>query len=715
MAYYIPNFLPSYYQSIDKYGGGKEYFTPAGPAPGSVSLTPQQHEDARLQEPILPMSQIGQTVVERDPRGMHILQNITTAIRSGAGNIQLVLNTSSQQAIGGRAKAYGKEIRQVIKEMTQAAGVQIDGFEMPTASITNMSGFDMQRGSISEDKRYEDIKEVKDAIRFAVDVAGGGGVDIWSQEFSRTIDDAPWNKGAKFEAYDTEKQYGTKYLVDDRTGQLISAIRKSSIIREPEWNVFKESGMDEHGVAYQVGDYMDNAGNKIVIDPKDPTEALIRRVPAWDSDTQSFKTRRLSWDDLVKEAEERNRLTGLDLTPEGWAYRLQMETRLTQSRGQSLYYSRAYEQEMKEYQALRDALKAFKEIENNPNIPEETKRGMMQKEAIVRGYSRTDQFIQNVGEYKMPSQLIEERIKDLEHNFKHIHEGSSAADAQAAQIVDDLEHVKTLGDYALKKSVDSYAELALFALNEQENNPNAKKDIHVGPELGWPGAYGGHPEEFKELILKSRERMVELMTEKRVKDQFGMEVDNQAYRSDLGKGEAEELAKKHIKGMFDTSHLGMWLNHFKREHPHESEDHRRVRFNKWYLQQVDSLADPELDLIGGVQAVDSASGAHGHLPPGQGIFPVVEAVKLMKQKGWQGYLVSEGHEEEQFGTGRILHETWRAFGSNIHSGLWTPHQPMVTFGQAYHGSYGYGAPPNYIVGAYSPSNEWKVWSEVPFE
>jgi cell division protein FtsW (lipid II flippase) len=41
-----------------------------------------------------------------------------------------------------------------------------------------------------------------------------------------------------------------------------------------------------------------------------------------------------------------------------------------------------------------------------------------------------------------------------------------------------------------------------------------------------------------------------------------------------------------------------------------------------------------------------------------------------------------------------------------------------SFGNIYSGTggaAGYRAPPNYIVGGYAPSNEWKLWSEVPLE
>jgi len=117
-----------------------------------------------------------------------------------------------------------------------------------------------------------------------------------------------------------------------------------------------------------------------------------------------------------------------------------------------------------------------------------------------------------------------------------------------------------------------------------------------------------------------------------------------------------------------------------------------------------------------LQAVDSASGAHGHLPPGQGILPVKDAVVRLREKwNFTGFIVSEGHEEEQFGQNRILTQAWKEFGSPIASSGYplsggAPQWPMIQ--SAY---FRHTYPPNFIVGAYSPSNEWKLWTETPLE
>ena len=178
----------------------------------------------------------------------------------------------------------------------------------------------------------------------------------------------------------------------------------------------------------------------------------------------------------------------------------------------------------------------------------------------------------------------------------------------------------------------------------------------------------------------------------------------------MSKDEAKSAADQSLQGCFDTGHLGMWLDHFKKDHPQETEEHRKARFNGWYMDMVAKMQKE--GVIGSIQAVDSASGAHGHLPAGQGIFPVVEAVEYLKSHGFSGFIVSEGHEEEQFGRGRIMLQTWRAFGSDITGGYFA--EP-VRWGDVADTYFGHVNPPPYIVGEYRPSDDWVFWSGVPLE
>jgi hypothetical protein len=176
---------------------------------------------------------------------------------------------------------------------------------------------------------------------------------------------------------------------------------------------------------------------------------------------------------------------------------------------------------------------------------------------------------------------------------------------------------------------------------------------------------------------------------------------------------AKQAAKTHIKGMLDTSHLSMWYKHFRRSPGQTDADHLK-EFNSWMKEQVKEMV--KRDVVGGVQVVDSITGEHSHLPAGQGQFIVAELVKTMRDEGFKGPIVSEGHEYDTagFGQGTILTETWKAFGSP-HQNVLPGQAGMRTWGGLQGAYFGRTMPTSYIVGAYVPSNEWALWSEVPFE
>lgn len=653
-------------------------------------------EDAELEKPIIPINELGVTVPEKDPvTGGGIIQNVDAAIRMGASTMQIVLNQSSQSPIGGRPKAYGKEVRENLRELARANNIRIAGVEMPTSSISNLSGFDPQRGNISDQKRREDLKEVKDAIKFIADIGGGGGVDIWSQEFQRNIIDAPWNQKGKwkgaFEAYEEEEQYATEYLVDTRTGQVMSEIKHSSDIFEPEYKKAEKDywGEDRKGnkILIKKGEWTDMDGRWINPNPENKEE-LLYRVPLWDEKDKKFKSRPVVWKEILERTKEFNEKHGTEMDPAEYAFRLQMENRWIQNRGHSLFYTGQYESELKEAEKLKEALKYYEKVEKV--LPKEELDKIMREDPMIRA-----PYIQ--GEMKKPTEIIKSLINQKEHHLKHIHEASASADAQAEEVLRTMERVRSIKKYAKEKAVESYAEAGITAMDETRQNKNVERAIHVGPEIGWPTGYGGHPEEFIELIKKSREKMAKDLQKDR----------------GVSKNEAQELAKKHISGCFDTGHLGMWIRHFKKNHPQETEEERMGRFKKWFLDMTEKMQ--EEGVIGSVQAVDSATGAHGHLPPGQGIFPVVEAVEKLREKGFQGFIVSEGHEEEQFGKGRILLQTWKAFGADISDSYFAAAPGRTRWNDVSEKYFGHANPPPYIVGSYSPSEDWVFWSGVPLE
>ncbi len=758
---YFGGDFQNYFNTMDRmYDGaaGPAYGENVGGAPyvgGKFEFGPLKGEDM----PDVNAGEIGITVVESEGQGRGSpIQSISSALRMGAGNIQFVWNVAQNQPIGGRAKGYGKDIRNAIKEMLKSSGAKISSFEMPTG--LQVSGWDGRNG-FSNEMLSSNIQEIKDAIKFAADTAGGGGIDIVSNEFPETVWDQSWNNDPnfRFSKYEGEDQSAVRYLVDKRTGRMIDEVRQNDPIMIPKWKKaterYKAKWCDWHtkpedkqeNVLVEPGDYVDALGNKIDITRK---EHLIYRQPEWDQDGSRFFTEQVLWkkndennlkkgqvflqDELerfkkmaeerlkkgdysAEEEQELKRVAEGELRPEEYAFRLKMENQYSRAIGQSLFYTPDYQDTIKLLEKMKKEYNRQKMIEEE--MSEEEKERI--KEPIQYGGRGYGSGVTDYAHRELPSDKLYRDIKQTMHRLKHIHESSGAADAQAEETWKQIQSTESMDRYAKKRIFNSYAKLAVDAMNETEKNPNVDKDIYVGPELGWPGMYGGHPEEFIEIIEKSRKKMIELLTRPTVKDplQKDAEVTNPIYEQLHKQGkvpnlkEAKKIAEKHIKGCLDTSHLGMWLNNLE-DKPGETQEEKINRFKKWYMDEVKKMQDKKT--IGHIQVVDSATGAHGHLPPGQGIFPTVEAVKMLKKLGFDGDVVSEGHEEEMTaGRGRILYETWRAFGAPISAtSYWTPGEPM-RFGSVYQSSFGGPAPPGYIFGAYVPSNEFKVWTEVPLE
>lgn len=706
-------------------------------------------EDAGIQKPIIPMSELGTTVPEQDPAtGAHILQNIESNIRMGASQMQIVMSTPSTNPIGGRAKAYGKDVRRAIREMVEANQVDIVGLELPTSSNTNLSGFDGQRMTLNEDKRRRDIQEVKEAIDFAADIGGGGGVDIWSQEYVRSItDNNKINGNGKYRFYDYSEEEldykdaidgkkndydfnnsrvdSVKYVYDKRTGQVLKDIKTNNVIHAPKYMNAKEMAESKFIGINSVGkfsqkkqdmtgdgiirenDYVDMTGEWLNMED---TEDQLKRVGYWNEKEERFETENIDWKGVVERTKEYNktRPESEHIAPEVMAHRLQLESQILQSRGQSLYYTQQYEKEIRQIKKLGEDLEQLKKedaLAREHLNDEEYEIWSKQKKEEILGGGRGGVVPKNMLDaFKTPVDALQDEIRLMHRHLRHTHESSGGADARAREMMEMANSVTTLDNIAKQRTFDSYAELGLHAFDktrELKNKGQYKKDLYVGPELGWPTAFGGHPEEFIEIIEGAREKMVkDLVTQKGVAPQ-----------------EAKKLAANHIKGDFDTSHMAMWFNHFAKKDKNESDESRLKRFNKWFGEMVDKMV--EKDVIGSIQVVDAINGQHSHLPPGQGVFPVIDATKKVyeaaKKKGKKIDIVSEGHEEERFGKGRILTETWKNFGASIGTGRYGAPGVPQTFRGVQSAYFGGTQPPTYVVGAYVPSNEWSLWSEVPFE
>jgi sugar phosphate isomerase/epimerase len=663
-------------------------------------------------EQTISIKDIGQSVSEGARFGTFI-QTTQNAIRAGAGKIELSTGMGGGQEPVG-AEAYGKDARQALREITRVNQVDFVSVHSP-AQIGNLSGYNPQERGFSDEHRKYAMEEVKKAIEFAADV-GGGAVVVHTGEFQRDISDQPWAKNPdgtyRFLNYQEEPGRAVLYMVDDRTGRMITEVRKSLVVHEPDFKT-------KYDPIQKRERWVDMHEN--FIDETD-TNALFARVPKWNPEYTRFDTRRLTWDDFVRRAEEWNRVypkSGAEhWTPEELYFRSQMETRILQARGSSLYHGRTYDSELESYGKIKRALDYFQKIEKD--VPKEEQWKLYQEMRGLRGYAGhiADSLVQT--DRMLPSEMLTKALKDVEHSMRYTHEASAAADAQAEESIETLKHIVPVEIYAKQQSSRSYAEAGIYAMEQTHHNKMTKKDIFVAPENIFPEmGYGSHPEELIRLVKDARGEMAKLLTSKLIPDPYQKERDKEGklkmvpnpwYEPGMSEDEAKKESKNHIKATLDTQHLGMWWKHFQ---PLEGEgkESRKKRFDKWYTDQIERLEKE--DILGHIHVVDAMGGSHAHLPVGQGALPVREALEYLKKKGYKGTMISEAYgEESMFGQGRILTEAWRGLGTPIRGyGIGAPQR----WGDVQHSYFGATQNPYFVFGSYSPSNDWSLWSQVPME
>ena len=264
-----------------------------------------------------------------------------------------------------------------------------------------------------------------------------------------------------------------------------------------------------------------------------------------------------------------------------------------------------------------------------------------------------------------------------------------------------------------------------------DRSVNPDNPIVITMENIFPDRFGGHPQELKWLIEKAREKFVEHLTEPEIElglttkekpvmkknpETGKLELQKQPnpwYRESISKEKAEELAATHIKATLDTGHLNMWRKFFQPKQGSTAEQNE-AEFKKWYLDQIDDLAKNKM--IGNVHLADNFGYQDDHLAPGQGNTPIKEAVQIIKKYGYDKALTVEPGADASTDISDFhgVMKTWRYFGSSIY-GMGAPAQARQTWGQVEHSYFGQNQPPYFVFGAYSPSNEWTLWSQVPME
>jgi len=655
------------------------------------------------------------------------VQAIGAKLRPGGKHLEFVFTGMGKGSGQGQTPGmYGKKQRQALVEMGKAN--KVDFTTHSTIGVYGLAGMD-QQGNFSKASKNMSLQEVKRAIEFAADVGFGGPVVVHTGEFQRPLVDAKWNEqdddwNGKFEMFEDEKGKTSFKVVDTRTGGLIAEARKNRKVARPIWKRYnsKDEYWDQHGGSdYEddnhdtvtENDYIDYFGNKI---------AAEDRVPRFDPENQKFEIEQMGWEDLEKEAEEmttRARLAWrqwkngeisdekfkdskwqkfqkvkdeneIDIRPEEAYILATLETNAAHSRGWAYSYGGHFDEHVEDVKRLKKARVFYEEMEKAVTDDEKWKL-KKQAEGLAGGLVPRDA--------QLPTAVIDRHLKELDLRMKQAQEAASSQWSQSQETVETMKYVEAADTYALREAHDAYARAAMAAMRQSdrlEKEGKLKKPITVAMENLFPEQYGAHPDELINLVKGSRKRMQELLIEN------GMDQER-----------AVQKSADHITSTFDTGHLNMWRKYWKGDDKKTIEQNDK-EFDKWSLEKLGKMIDA--DIVGHVHLDDNYGYHDDHLAPGEGNTPIREMVKLLKKKGYNGEMIIEpGADYTTDVTGfHSVMKTWREFGMPVY-GKGTGISAGRTWEQVGYGWFGQNKPPYFTFGGYSPSEDWTLWSGVPFE
>ncbi|MBT4605257.1 hypothetical protein HOC01_06470 [archaeon] len=633
---------------------------------------------------------------------------------------------------GHTAGMYGKKQRQALREKARAN--RVDWTLHTSVGVSGLAGKDRQ-GNFSKEQKVMSIQEIKRAIEFAADVAEGGPVVVHTGEFDRPVVDASWNKegkwAGKFEMYDDEAKRGTYDIIDTRTGSIVQQARKGKTLSRPLWKRYsekdefwgkkgnRESYKDENGQTVRKGDYIDYWGNKL---------ERAHRVPIWNKKEGIFEIEQLGWDKLESEAKEMTRDARAfwreyqkDKNNPKWKsdlwYRFReaesekqvnvmaeeayiissLETNAANSRAFGLQYSRDFEENVERMKKLEKAKKMYLEIERSTD---EKDKWRLEKELRALNSEHLGLV---APDKKLPSEIIDKEIRNMESAMKQAQDAAAGQWSQAEEQMETARNIESGRTYALKEAYDAYGQAGVYAWRQSEQlkrKGKLKKNLMVAMENLFPEAHGAHPDEIIELVTNSRRSMA-----KQLRKNLGYDHEK-----------AAKAAEKTISMTFDVGHMNMWRKYFKDDPMKQPEDNDKD-FQGWMLDMTAKLA--KAGVVGHVHLDDNYGYQDEHLAPGEGIAPIKEMVKILKDNGYKGELIVEPGADFTLDQGgwRSVQKTWDLFGAKV-TGTGKGFQSGYggkKWSSIHYNHQGMASPPYFVFGGYSPSEDWTLWTGVPLE
>jgi hypothetical protein len=616
------------------------------------------------------------------------LQAFNARIREGAGRIEFeFLGAGKSNSQQPSPEAFGTKEREDMRALAEINEIKTSVH----APVHSQSLAGLGEQTFSDQARQYAVKEIERAIHFAAEATKGGAVVFHTAEWTRPLSEIQEKTGERlFRGYKEEEQKAPVMVVDSQTGN-INAVRKDYYVYEPKFHTAKTyekilgrllvGKIDpKTGEKIEVDDWVDIEGHPIkrkwILDPE-KSEQLFERVPIWNKDKTNFDVERVTFNDFEERAKKLEEETGMKIAPEVLFFKTNTANEVLQSKGQSLFYARAYDGARERRDTANKALEFYEALEDS--IPEGEKWKIMMQKGLIEGGLAPPKNM-------LPSEFLKEIVKRETDEMRYIHESSAGADARAKQLLEQMNRIQTVEEYGKNKVAQTIAEGGLTAMRyTEQHQKELNEPIFVAPENWRPEQYGSHPDEIRTLVLEARKKMQQ-------------QLEREGYSDE----EAESKAKEHIKATVDIGHFNMWRQHFVAEG--KTPEERDKEFNKWLLKQTEKLAKE--GILGHVHLTDNFGYDDEHLTPGQGNVPMKDFIKNMEEAGLKDFIVESG----SYNVYTALPDTWGMMGSPIYS---TGRAP--TFRSLHEQHFGYHNPSTYIVGAYAPSNEWRLWSEVPLE
>lgn len=610
------------------------------------------------------------------------LQSIRARIMQGANAVELGFwGVQKGSASGGNYTpgTVGIPEREAIKEIAKINDVNLASVHT-AMKVQGLAGFDGRQ--FSEQKRSQDMEEVKRTIDFAGDVTGGGAVVVHTGEFP----------------YSIKEKYGKFKLPSGKEIEMSEGHSLSE--KAPFWLVDKYDGNVTRGVQKDIKVY----SPELVWE--DEAKGIVKLDKAGRAETKTVQRKYDSFEEEAKKNVEDKKLKEKNIAD----YKRFMKEDMSEELYEQTYGNPAW-------------LINKTELDNQGY--ESRARMIGHKMHIGQYQQQIDSADKQISSIKsvlerardpstLPAGFDRETLKKLEHDKKRLSDQLEIERQHALAFETALDQYSRrafnavpIEYYGKQKTAESMGELAIEAARVTKSK-KLENPIFVAPENLWGDLYGAHPQDLKNIVTDARSKMVDFMTKDEV--EINGEMRKNPYLKDAQKtfgknisdSRAKKIAEDHVKATFDIAHANIWRKYFKGSDK---------QFKEWMGSEVDKLTKD--GIIGHVHVSDNFGYNDEHLPPGYGNAPIKEFLTHMKKSGFKKeFIVEPAHhdiESLQYGFRHLETPVYR-IANQTHT--WTD----------VHGSYfGQSFIPGYVTPGYLPIPQGGrqpqpfTWSELPLE